>query len=310
MQFQPTLIIMAAGMGSRFGGLKQMTPIDDREHFIIDYSLFDAYRAGFRRVIFIIKHEIADHFINTIGKRAEQYFEVHYVYQELDLLPEGYDVPEGRVKPWGTSHAIACCRELINGPFAVINSDDFYGRTAYTTIYEALKNNTRPDYCVMVGYKLRNTLTEFGSVARGVCTEENGFLTDVVERLKIFKNGDDAAYTEDCETFVPLSGDTIVSMNFWGFMPDFAQKLWDRFPSFLDQSTNANLLKCEYLLPFSVSDFLHEGKLRVRVYHCDEEWHGVTYQKDLPSVVDAIAALRRQGVYPENLLDDLPAEKA
>ena len=308
MQYNPTLVIMAAGMGSRFGGLKQMTPVDDQGHFIIDYSLFDAYRAGFRRVVFIIKHAIEEQFKETIGRRVEKYFEVHYVYQELDELPEGYEVPEGRVKPWGTSHAIACCRHLLNGPFTVINSDDFYGRTAYSTIYDALKVNNHADSCAMVGYKLRNTLTEFGSVARGVCTEENGYLTDVVERLKIFKNGNDAAYTEDCETFVPLSGDTIVSMNFWGFMPGFAQKLWDRFPEFLDRSVASNPLKCEYLLPFSVGEMLHEGSLRVRVLHCDEAWHGVTYQKDLPSVVEAIASMRKEGIYPEHLLDDVAAE--
>ena len=208
MTHEPTLVIMAAGMGSRFGGLKQMTPVDEEGHFIIDFSLYDAYQAGFRRVAFIIKREIEQTFRETIGARMEKWFHVDYVYQELDRLPEGFAVPEGRKKPWGTAHAVACCRGVVEGPFAVINSDDFYGRGAYEEIYRFLTEHETPHHYAMLGYQLRNTVTEFGSVARGVCHVQDGMLLDITERTKIFKRGQDAAYTEDGETFVPLSGDT------------------------------------------------------------------------------------------------------
>ena len=218
---EPVLVILAAGMGSRFGGMKQMTPVDDEGCFIIDYSLYDAYRAGFRRVAFVIKHEIEAHFRETIGRRMERLFKVDYVFQELDCLPEGYSVPEGRKKPWGTAHAVGCCRGVFDAPFAVINADDFYGRGAFETVYRFLRDNRDEHTYCMVGYHLRNTVTEFGSVARGICSVEDGFLTAVTERTKIFQRGDDAAYTEDGETFTPLSGNTLVSMNFFGFTPRF-----------------------------------------------------------------------------------------
>ena len=211
---EPTLVIMAAGMGSRFGGLKQMTPVDAEGHFIIDFSLFDAWRAGFRRVVFIIKKELEESFRERIGNRMERYFHVDYVFQELTKLPEGYAVPEGRVKPWGTAHAVACCRGVVDGPFAVINADDFYGRTAYSTIYDFLKNSADEHVYSMVGYQVRNTVTEHGSVARGVCEERDGYLTGVTERTKIFKKGGDAEFTEDGEHFTFLPGGTTVSMNF------------------------------------------------------------------------------------------------
>ena len=210
---EPTLVILAAGMGSRFGGLKQIMPVDPYGHSIIDFSLFDAYRAGFRKVAFIIKHEIEEDFKASVGRRIEKYFDVTYVFQQLDALPEGYTVPEGRVKPWGTGHAVACCAGKVDGPFAVINADDFYGRTAYTALYDFLSQPRPENEHAMVAYLVRNTVTENGSVARGVCEEKDGFLTDVTERTRIEKRGNDAAYTEDGETWVPLSGDTPVSMN-------------------------------------------------------------------------------------------------
>lgn len=227
---------MAAGMGSRFGGLKQITAVDAQGHAIIDFSMFDAYRAGFRSIVFIIKHEIADSFKAAVGSRMEKYFDVKYVYQQLDVLPEGYSVPEGREKPWGTGHAVMCCRGVVNEPFAVINADDFYGAGAYKAMYDFLGAPHEAGEYAMVGYKLRNTVTENGSVARGVCDIENGYLADITERTHIEKRGDDAAYTEDGETFVPLSGDATVSMNFWGFSPMMLDELYARFPKFLDEN--------------------------------------------------------------------------
>ena len=301
MTHEPTLVIMAAGMGSRFGGLKQMTPVDEEGHFIIDFSLYDAYQAGFRRVAFIIKREIEQTFRETIGARMEKWFHVDYVYQELDRLPEGFAVPKGRRKPWGTAHAVACCRGVVEGPFAVINSDDFYGRGAYEAIYRFLTENKAPHHYAMLGYQLRNTVTEFGSVARGVCHVQDGLLLDITERTKIFKRGQDAAYTEDGETFVPLSGDSLVSMNFWGFTPEILDEIWAAFPAFLAENLPVNPEKCEFYLPTFVGSRLAEGKVRVRVLPCMETWHGVTYKEDLDSVKAAIGQLKREGKYPARL---------
>ena len=301
MTHEPTLVIMAAGMGSRFGGLKQMTPVDEEGHFIIDFSLYDAYQAGFRRVAFIIKREIEQTFRETIGARMEKFFHVDYVYQELDRLPEGFAVPEGRKKPWGTAHAVACCQGVVEGPFAVINSDDFYGRGAYEEIYRFLTEHETPHHYAMMGYQLRNTVTEFGSVARGVCHVQDGMLLDITERTKIFKRGQDAAYTEDGETFVPLSGDSLVSMNFWGFTPEILDEIWDAFPAFLAENLPVNPEKCEFYLPTFVGSRLAEGKVRVRVLPCMETWHGVTYKEDLDSVKSAIGQLKREGKYPARL---------
>ena len=301
MTHEPTLVIMAAGMGSRFGGLKQMTPVDEEGHFIIDFSLYDAYQAGFRRVAFIIKREIEQTFRETIGARMEKWFHVDYVYQELDRLPEGFAVPEGRRKPWGTAHAVACCRGVVEGPFAVINSDDFYGRGAYEAIFRFLTESEAPHHYAMLGYQLRNTVTEFGSVARGVCHVQDGMLLDITERTKIFKRGQDAAYTEDGETFVPLSGDTQVSMNFWGFTPEILDEIWAAFPAFLTENLPVNPEKCEFYLPTFVGSRLAEGKVCVRVLPCMETWHGVTYKEDLDSVKSAIGALKREGKYPARL---------
>ena len=301
MTHEPTLVIMAAGMGSRFGGLKQMTPVDEEGHFIIDFSLYDAYQAGFRRVAFIIKREIEQTFRKTIGARMEKWFHVDYVYQELDRLPEGFAVPEGRKKPWGTAHAVACCRGVVEGPFAVINSDDFYGRGAYEEIYRFLTEHETPHHYAMLGYQLRNTVTEFGSVARGVCHVQDGMLLDITERTKIFKRGQDAAYTEDGETFVPLSGDTQASMNFWGFTPEILDEIWNAFPAFLAENLPVNPEKCEFYLPTFVGSRLAEGKVRVRVLPCMETWHGVTYKEDLDSVKSAIRQLKREGKYPARL---------
>ena len=300
---QPALVVLAAGMGSRFGGLKQICPVDEHGHAIIDFSLFDAYRAGFRKVVFIIKREIEQDFKAAVGRRMEKYFDVRYVYQELSALPEGYAVPEGRAKPWGTGHAVLCCKDEIDGPFAVINADDFYGPGAYGELYKFLAQ-ARPDTeHAMAAYMLKNTVTENGSVARGVCQVEEGLLKDVVERTRIEKRGEDAAYTEDGETWVPLSGDLPVSMNFWGFQRSMLTELERRFPQWLDGHLRDEPLKCEYFLPFVANAVIQEGKGSVRVLPCHETWHGITYKEDMQSVVSYIAALREKGVYPETLLD-------
>ncbi len=296
---EPTLVIMAAGMGSRFGSLKQITPVDGQGHAIIDYSLFDAHRAGFERVVFVIKREIEKEFRDTVGARAEGRFEVRYVYQELERLPEGFSVPEGREKPWGTGHAAACCRGVVDGPFAVINADDFYGAEAYGAIYDFLKSGPCPGEHAMAGYKLRNTLTENGYVSRGVCAIEGGMLSGVTERTRIEKRGADAAWTEDGEHYEPISGDTVVSMNFWGFSGDMLDALWEGFPEFLREGLRSNPLRCEYFLPSVVNGLLERGRCSVRVLECPARWHGVTYREDLESVRESLARLRAQGVYPE-----------
>ena len=297
----PKLVIMAAGMGSRFGGLKQMEPVDKEGHSIIDFSMYDARRAGFRDLVFIIKREHDALFRERIGNRMERFFNVEYIYQELTDIPAGCTVPDGRVKPWGTGQAIACCRNVLHGPFAVINSDDFYGRTAFSEIYEFLRTNDDEHCYAMVGYRVRNTVTEFGSVARGVCEVQNGMLMGITERTKIYQRGDHAAYTEDGEHFVDLPGDTIVSMNIWGFTQPTVSEFWTRLGAFFEKEVPLDPLKREFYLPSVVNQQLEEGTARVRVLPCEEVWHGVTYREDKPLVVEAIARKTAEGQYPEKL---------
>ena len=300
---EPTLVILSAGIGSRFGGLKQIRSVDGHGHAIIDYSLYDARRAGFRKVVFVIKHEIEEDFKAAIGRRIEKYFDVRYVFQQLDCLPEGCAVPEGRVKPWGTGHAVACCAEAVDGPFAVINADDFYGPSAFSALYGFLKAERGANEHAMVAYLLRNTVTENGYVARGVCRVENGFLADVVERTHIEKRGADAAYTEDGVRYIPLSGDSPVSMNCWAFGREMLDELVARFPRWFAEAAQKDPLRAEYFLPSVANALIQDGRASVRVLPCTETWYGITYQEDLPNVIHAIAALRAQGVYPETLLD-------
>ena len=299
---EPSLVILAAGMGSRFGGLKQIMAVDDFGHAIIDFSLYDAYRAGFRKVAFIIKHEIEEDFKAAVGRRMEKYFDVKYVYQQLDLLPEGYSVPEGRVKPWGTGHAVLCCRGIVDGPFAVINADDFYGRTAYEEMYAFLSTERPGTEHAMIAYHLRNTVTETGYVARGICQVENGLLTDVVERTHIEKHGEVTSFTEDGESYTPLPADVPVSMNCWAFSNSMLDELYKRFPAWLDANLPVNPTKCEYFLPFVTNAMIKDGEGTVAVLPCREQWYGMTYKEDFPTVVNAIKALRDGGVYPEKLL--------
>lgn len=300
---KPILVVMAAGMGSRYGGLKQMDPVGQNGEVILDYSVFDARRAGFETVVFIIKHEIEEDFKAKIGSRIEKHMEVRYAYQDLHDLPEGYQVPEGRVKPWGTGQAITAGREVIDAPFAVINADDYYGVECFKLLYDYLSQPREAgDYC-MVGYLLKNTVTDNGSVARGVCaSDEMGNLTVINERTRIEKYPGGIHYTEDeGKTWVDLSEDTLVSMNMWGFQPELVQVLQQRFPAFLDWAIRENPLKGEYLLPNVVRDMLSEGKATVKVLSSPDKWYGVTYQEDKPGVVQAMADKAAQGLYPTPL---------
>lgn len=303
---KPVLVVMAAGMGSRYGGLKQIDPVGNHGQLIIDYSIFDARRAGFETVVFIIKHEIEEPFKEAIGNRLSKVMNVKYAYQQLDNLPAGYSVPEGRTKPWGTSHAILSAKDVIDGPFAVINADDYYGAEAFEVIYNYLLNNPDRDgkyEYAMVGYLLENTVTENGHVARGICVANaDGYLDSVTERTHIEKTATGAKYTEDDgKTWTELAGDTIVSMNLWGFTESFLSETQARFAAFLDDALKTNPLKGEYFLPSVVSQLIAEDKAQVKVLHSRDKWYGVTYKEDKPVVEQAIADMTARGVYPDNL---------
>lgn len=303
---KPVLVVLAAGMGSRYGGLKQMDPVGEHGQSIIDYSIYDARRAGFESVVFVIKREIEADFREAVGSRISRGMDVRYAFQSLDDLPAGYTVPAGRQKPWGTTHAVLAARELVRGPFAVINADDYYGPEAFRIIYDYLSQHADgPDCCqyAMVAYQLGNTVTEHGSVARGVCSvDSGGFLRGVVERTCIEKDGADARFSTDGgASWEPLPGSTPVSMNFWGFQRSFMDEALEQFPRFLDRILAENPEKGEYFLPLVVSDMLERGKARVRVLSCGEKWYGVTYREDKPSVVRALKDKTAAGLYPENL---------
>ena len=301
---KPALVVMAAGMGSRYGGLKQIDPIDKEGHLIIDFSIYDALKAGFEKIVFVIKHEIEKDFKASIGDRISEIVKVEYVYQELDKLPQGYSVPQGRVKPWGTAHAILCCENVIDGPFAVINSDDYYGPQSYTELYSHLMRTDKDDRfgIALVGYILRNTLTDKGYVSRGICRVENGKLLEINERTHIETDGNDARFTEDDgKTYTPLSGDSIASMNMWGYNREFIDELKKRFPKFLDKTIRENPLKGEFFLPVTVDDMLRDGIASVDVLTTHDKWYGVTYAEDKPAVTAGIQSLKDKGVYPEKL---------
>lgn len=300
---KPILLIMAAGMGSRFGGLKQIEPIDSQGHVIIDYSIFDAKRAGFEKIVCIIKPEIEADFENRIGKRIRPYVDLVYAYQTPDKLPEGYGIPEGRIKPWGTAHAILCAKEYLDAPFAVLNADDFYGADAFRKIYDFLKEERPVSECAMVAYQLGNTLSDYGSVARGVCeVGEDGKLKALTERLKIIKQGNDAAFTEDDGvTWEPLAFDTPVSMNLFGLQRPVLDEFERRFPAWLDASVPVNPLKCEYLLPRVLDDMMKEGMITIEMLTTTAKWHGVTNRPDLPILLAAIKKMQDDGQYPEEL---------
>ena len=308
MARKPILVVMAAGMGSRYGGLKQIDPVGSKGEAILDYSIYDAHEAGFETVVIIIKEAIKKDFMETVGKRLEKApVEIRYAYQEQDkMLPEGMTVPAERgSKPWGTSHAVLCAKDAIgDAPFAVINSDDYYGKSAFKTIYDALcaaQDGEKYDY-YMVGYYLRNTVSDHGTVARGVCeVDGNGYLTSIVERLKIAKYDGGIHFTEDGENWTDLHPDTLVSMNMFGFTPSFLTELEKKFPLFLANEMPENPAKKEFLLPMSAGELLKDGKATIRVLSSADKWFGVTYAADKPLVVAALKAMTDEGKYPDGL---------
>lgn len=302
---KPVLVVLAAGLGSRYGGMKQIDPVGPNNQLIIDYSIFDARRAGFETVVFIIKKEMEEAFKEAIGNRLSKIMDVKYAYQRLEDLPTGFTVPQGRTKPWGTSHAVLSAQHLLNGPFAVINADDYYGPEAFQVVYEYLftcRDDQKYNYC-MVGYLLQNTVTENGSVARGVCTaNDDGTLASITERTCIEKMADGIKFTEDDgQTWTTLPGDTLVSMNLWGFNGSLLQEVRERFATYLTEHLPQNPLKCEYYLPIVVGQLLAEDKAQVKILESHDKWYGVTYKEDKPEVVEALAQKTAQGIYPKNL---------
>lgn len=306
---KPVLVIMAAGMGSRYGGLKQIDPIDNEGHIIMDFSLFDAKKAGFEKAIFIIKKENEMDFREVIGNRMSKIMDVEYVFQDLHHLPKGYQVPEGRVKPWGTGHAVLSCIEEVDGPFAVINADDYYGRDAFKVIYDYLATHEDDDKFryTMVGYELANTVTDNGHVARGVCDmDTQGNLVGIHERTRIEKQEDKIAFTEDeGATWTELPVGTTVSMNMWGFSRSILDELQVEFPAFLEKGIVENPMKCEYFLPTVVSNLLEQGRATVAVLKSEDKWYGVTYKEDKPVVVAAIQKMKDDGLYPVKLWEEI-----
>ncbi len=309
MSKEPALVIMAAGMGSRYGGLKQIDPVDEEGHIIIDFSIYDAIRAGFKKIVFIIKKEIEKDFKEAVGNRISKLADVEYVFQEIDKVPEeiasgaAFTVPEGRTKPWGTGHAILCCRDVVDGSFAVINSDDYYGPDGFKQIYQELTGKDEPYSYAMVGYVLKNTLTENGSVSRGICScDENGYLRNIEEKTKIIKKGEGAAFSDDNgETWQDISPDSIVSMNLWGFRESFFDELEKGFDTFLKERIPENPLKSEFYLIEPVQKLISEGKASVKVLKSLDQWFGVTYREDKPKVTKAVEELKRKGIYPQHL---------
>lgn len=286
-----TLVVMAAGMGSRFGGLKQIEPIGPKGEVLLDFSVYDAVKAGFTKVVFVIKHAIEKDFKEMVGKRIAGRVKVEYAFQEVDKLPDGYVCPADREKPWGTAHAILCCKDVVNEPFAVVNADDYYGRSAFQKMADFLNEDT-PDYS-MVGFRLVNTLTENGYVSRGVCETEDGILKTVTERTKISA---DCKFTEDDgKTWTKLPEDTVVSMNLWGFRPDIFGYIEEGFKAFLDEKLNVP--KSEYYLPAVVSERIERNEKKVRVLIAEDKWYGVTYKEDKQVVVDAITKMINDGLY-------------
>ena len=305
MSKKPVLVVMAAGMGSRYGGLKQIDPVGSQGEAILDYSLYDAHEAGFETAVIIIKKAIEKDFMDTVGKRLEKCpMEIRYAFQEIDkAVPAGYQIPAERTKPWGTSHAVLCAKEEIDGaPFAVLNSDDYYGKSAFREVFNFLSNTTADSQFCMVGYELGNTVTDNGSVARGICqTDETGHLIRVDEHTRIEKYDGGIHYTDDGENWVDVAFDTPVSMNIWGFSPAFLDAVAEDFPKFLQNDVPGNPAKAEFFLPRNVTLLLTAGKATVKVLRSADKWYGVTYAADKPQVVAALKAMTDAGLYPDGL---------
>ncbi len=300
---EPALVILAAGMGSRFGGLKQIAPIGDNGEIIIEFSVFDAIRAGFKKIVFIIKKENEEDFERLVGSKVRPFAEVHYCYQSMDDIPACGFLPEGRTKPWGTGHAALCCRTVVKEPFAVINADDYYGQSAFEILYDYLSTAEDDEIChyAMVGYRLGNTLTENGSVSRGVCLEnEEHYLTSITERTKIEGRGEVAVFTDEGEE-QELSLDTVVSMNMWAFTPSVLQGLEEQFELFFSDKMKVDPLKAEMYLPSAVDAMIKAGKADVKVLRSQDKWYGVTYPNDKESVAAAMRAMKAEGKYPQEL---------
>lgn len=301
MKKEPYLVILAAGMGSRYGSLKQIDPVDEKGHAIIDFSIYDALKVGFKNICFIIKEAIEEDFKAFIGERVSKYANVKYVYQELSKIPEGSKVEEGREKPLGTGHAILCCKGEVDAPFVVINADDYYGLDTLKTAYDFLMENQEPDCYAMVGFVLKNTLTENGSVSRGVSEAEDGYLSDIKEVKKIYKTHKGAEYEDENGERKPIDENSIVSMNCWAFKESYLEKLEKAFPTFLENIPKGDLKK-EFLIPEVVDDLIKDGKARVKVLTSSEKWFGVTYKEDKPEVVAKIKEMKDAGKYPEDFL--------
>jgi len=298
---KPSLVILAAGMGSRYGGLKQIDTVGSNGESIIDFSIYDAIEAGFTKVYLIIRREHEDAFRKALTDKIEKFIQVEFVFQDMNDLPEGFVAPEGREKPWGTTHAIWACRNQVKEPFAIINADDFYGKDAFQKIYHFLNTEVSDGHYGMVGYKLMNTLTDAGTVSRGVCDVEDGKLAKIVEILKIAKKNGGAEFTEDGETWRKLSEESLVSMNYWGFTPKIFEDAQRRFRIFLENNIASNPLKCEHVLPTMIGECLVEGELDVKVLSSTDRWFGVTYREDKPEVVAMLAKMKEEGKYPFDL---------
>lgn len=298
---KPTLVVLAAGMGSRYGGLKQIDPVGPNGEIILDYSIYDAIQGGFGKVVFVIREDIEKDFREVVSSHWENKIQIEYAFQKLDALPAPFTVPEGRVKPWGTGHAIMCAAPKVSEPFAAINADDFYGRSGYLQLGRQLSENTNPNRHFMVGFKVKNTLSEFGSVSRGVCaTDANGLLQEVIERTSIESiGGGRACFNDENGKRVELSGEEIVSMNFWGFMPSLFDGLDSLFRDFLNKKGKE--MKSEFFIPFAVAEMIQSGKAEVKVLESKDSWFGVTYREDKPRVQEDIKSLIASGVYPQRI---------
>lgn len=302
---KPILLIMAAGLGSRYGGLKQIDKIGPNGEILLELAVHDAIKAGFEKVVFILRDEIEDEFKELIGNKLEKYAEIKYVVQKIDDLPKGYNVPEGRTKPWGTGQAILSAKDLVDAPFVAINADDFYGQESFNKIYSFLTTNTDENMYGMVGYKLCNTLSENGHVARGVCKIKDGYLEEVIERTKIIKKGESAFYTEDEVNWVELKYESTVSMNMWAFNINIFEELKEQFKSFLDTEVKKKPMKSEYFIPSVVSLLLKNNKIKVKVIESNDKWYGVTYQQDKYIVKSAIENMIKEGVYDKNIWEEI-----